>query len=396
MTRLTDLLRVSHRLQLAAPSIDHLQQNPQGSTQTAAATMANPYFPPKSSSGPDAGVAGNRNHSGLAMGMGGTPNPILRPARQSQPSAPQQINTNVAPSASASSAGGGDRTPTSGNYGNTAGSRISFDQRDSSRGVVPPMEKRFSTGSAGRGTDYGAPQQHHRSQPHASAYAYAQATPPQPSSGHPGTFAGAAAGGDPFGAWAQHPNASQQTVGSSTGPYGPSHHYSRQPISPAYANAGTQAKTYRLSYSAQQQQQAYQQQGTYGYGYPPRGPQPDVVYPPIQQAGHDSPSSAEGSSGSFKKGVNSGSEGSTALVPAHIAQKEDLEADDGVHHPATKRPLDPAKLNDQQKKIAKMFPDDLDEEGGSLIQSMIAVVKDWRSFMKWSYVRESTTRGSAE
>lgn len=44
------------------------------------------------------------------------------------------------------------------------------------------------------------------------------------------------------------------------------------------------------------------------------------------------------------------------------------------------------KLTEEQKKIANSFPKDLDEEGGSLIKTAIAMCKDWRSFMKWKFV----------
>ena len=42
----------------------------------------------------------------------------------------------------------------------------------------------------------------------------------------------------------------------------------------------------------------------------------------------------------------------------------------------------------EQRKIADEFPEDLDEEGGSLWSSMIAVAKDWRKYVKWRYTRE--------
>lgn len=44
------------------------------------------------------------------------------------------------------------------------------------------------------------------------------------------------------------------------------------------------------------------------------------------------------------------------------------------------------KLTEEQKKIAKSFPKDLDEEGGSLIKTAITMCKDWRSFMKLKFV----------
>jgi len=43
------------------------------------------------------------------------------------------------------------------------------------------------------------------------------------------------------------------------------------------------------------------------------------------------------------------------------------------------------KLTDSQKKIAKEFPSDLDEENGSLLKTAIAMVKDWRSWIKWKF-----------
>lgn len=47
------------------------------------------------------------------------------------------------------------------------------------------------------------------------------------------------------------------------------------------------------------------------------------------------------------------------------------------------------KLNPEQKKIAKQFPKDLDEEGTSLWGSMKSIVKNWRDFVKWKYTGES-------
>ncbi|PWN35802.1 uncharacterized protein FA14DRAFT_160803 [Meira miltonrushii] len=44
------------------------------------------------------------------------------------------------------------------------------------------------------------------------------------------------------------------------------------------------------------------------------------------------------------------------------------------------------KLTEEQKQIAKSFPKDLDEDGGSLLKTAITMCKDWRSFMKWKFV----------
>lgn len=66
----------------------------------------------------------------------------------------------------------------------------------------------------------------------------------------------------------------------------------------------------------------------------------------------------------------------------------DSEYNDGVYHPSTGKKLDRSKLTEEQRKIADEFPEDLDEEGGSLWSSMIAVAKDWRKYVKWRYTRE--------
>jgi uncharacterized membrane protein YdjX (TVP38/TMEM64 family) len=47
------------------------------------------------------------------------------------------------------------------------------------------------------------------------------------------------------------------------------------------------------------------------------------------------------------------------------------------------------KLNDAQKKIAKEFPKDLDDNEGSMMKSAVSSVKDWRTWIKWKYIRES-------
>jgi hypothetical protein len=46
------------------------------------------------------------------------------------------------------------------------------------------------------------------------------------------------------------------------------------------------------------------------------------------------------------------------------------------------------KLNDEQKKIAKEFPKDLDEKNGSMVKNAVASIKDWRTWIKWKYIRE--------
>jgi hypothetical protein len=46
------------------------------------------------------------------------------------------------------------------------------------------------------------------------------------------------------------------------------------------------------------------------------------------------------------------------------------------------------KLTEEQKKIVDEFPTDLDEENGSLLKTTVASVKDWRSWLKWKYIRE--------
>ena len=38
------------------------------------------------------------------------------------------------------------------------------------------------------------------------------------------------------------------------------------------------------------------------------------------------------------------------------------------------------KLNDEQKKIAKEFPKDLDEKNGSMVKNAVASIKDWRTW----------------
>ncbi|UZJ56564.1 hypothetical protein CBS101457_005884 [Exobasidium rhododendri] len=43
------------------------------------------------------------------------------------------------------------------------------------------------------------------------------------------------------------------------------------------------------------------------------------------------------------------------------------------------------KLTESQKKIVDEFPSDLDEENGSLIKTAKAMVKDWRSWLRWKY-----------
>lgn len=47
------------------------------------------------------------------------------------------------------------------------------------------------------------------------------------------------------------------------------------------------------------------------------------------------------------------------------------------------------KLNTSQRKVVEQFPVDLDENDGSLWKSSVAMVKDWRSWVKWRYIRES-------
>lgn len=53
------------------------------------------------------------------------------------------------------------------------------------------------------------------------------------------------------------------------------------------------------------------------------------------------------------------------------------------------RAPDMDKLNDAQKKIAKEFPKDLDDNEGSMMKSAVSSVKDWRTWIKWKYIRES-------
>lgn len=46
------------------------------------------------------------------------------------------------------------------------------------------------------------------------------------------------------------------------------------------------------------------------------------------------------------------------------------------------------KLNDEQKKIAKEFPKDLDEKNSSIFRNAVTSIKDWRTWIKWKYIRE--------
>jgi hypothetical protein len=46
------------------------------------------------------------------------------------------------------------------------------------------------------------------------------------------------------------------------------------------------------------------------------------------------------------------------------------------------------KLTGPQREIVKEFPTDLDEENGSLMKTAKAMLKDWRSWVKWKYTRE--------
>lgn len=45
------------------------------------------------------------------------------------------------------------------------------------------------------------------------------------------------------------------------------------------------------------------------------------------------------------------------------------------------------RLNEEQRKIVKTFPKDLDEEGGSLLKTAMDMCKNWRAWIKWKYTR---------
>lgn len=70
-------------------------------------------------------------------------------------------------------------------------------------------------------------------------------------------------------------------------------------------------------------------------------------------------------------------------VPLTYGQSVDRPDTPGIYRDRAPRM---EKLTEEQKKIAESFPKDLDEEGGSLIKTAIAMCKDWRSFMKWKFV----------
>ncbi|MCO5555804.1 hypothetical protein L7F22_009349 [Adiantum nelumboides] len=80
--------------------------------------------------------------------------------------------------------------------------------------------------------------------------------------------------------------------------------------------------------------------------------------------------------------------GAATFYPKEYVADESLGTVDRPDTPGIYRDRAPRmeKLTEEQKKIAKSFPKDLDEEGGSLIKTAIAMCKDWRSFMKLKFV----------
>lgn len=58
---------------------------------------------------------------------------------------------------------------------------------------------------------------------------------------------------------------------------------------------------------------------------------------------------------------------------------------DGVYED---RPPKWEKLSPEQRKIAKQFPKDLDVDGTSMWGSVKGMIRNWRSYFKWKYLRE--------
>ena len=53
---------------------------------------------------------------------------------------------------------------------------------------------------------------------------------------------------------------------------------------------------------------------------------------------------------------------------------------DGVH---PDRPLKWERLNDEQRRIASEFPEDLDEDGHTMWASVKKMLRNWRNWIKW-------------
>lgn len=86
----------------------------------------------------------------------------------------------------------------------------------------------------------------------------------------------------------------------------------------------------------------------------------------------------------------------TVYPPRRIGANESSHLDvptEEAHRPDTPglhpdKPLNRAKLTPAQVKIADQFPKDLDKEGGSIWEDVKQMMKDWRSYVKWRYLRE--------
>ncbi len=177
-------------------------------------------------------------------------------------------------------------------------------------------------------------------------------------------------------------------------------------ISSGSASGSQQRPVYRLSYSSQRGEDQQQQQQPWNAASYPPPPTPDSIKgsaspyafvpalmrtdsapplaTPLYEKEHDPlqalpppafvatpatelPPSALATSG----GVGGGAYG--------------LAPNDPLYGYGPTDALDVSKLTPEQQAVAQLFPRDLDEEGGSLFQTVLWMLRNWRIFFKWRY-----------